>query len=134
MDVKDGFMGWKVKSHAVNNGPLKHFTLDNYRTHYFTDSDVGNYGIEFTISSNAHLRIVYDFATTPPSNVYFICGGYETGTMLSNGTELLYPTAGAKTLLEIEHLSGNTYMVKETPLTYENTVMDWVSAQEGSEP
>lgn len=133
MDVKNGFAGWKLKGHNVNNGPLKHFTLDNYRTHHFTDADVGNYGIEFTIASNAHVRIVYDFASAPPSAVYFFCGrdGNDlSATMLSNGTELLAPTAGAKTLLEIEHLSGWTFIVKETPLTYENTVMPWIQAQE----
>ena len=133
MDVKDGFMGWKIKGHNVNNGPLKHFTLDNYRTHHFTDADVGNYGIEFTIASNAHVRIVYDFASAPPSAVYFFCGrdgNDESATMLSNGTELLAPTAGVKTLLEIEHLSGWTFIVKETPLTYQNTVMPWIQAQE----
>lgn len=133
MDVKDGFMGWNVKGHNVNNGPLKHFTLDNYRTHHFTDADVGDYGIEFTIASNAHVRIVYDFASAPPSAVYFFCyreGNDNSATMLSNGTELLTPTAGAKTLLEIDHLSGWTYLVKETPLTYENTVMPWIQAQE----
>lgn len=133
MDVKNGFAGWKIKGHNVNNGPLKHFTLDNYRTHHFTDADVGNYGIEFTIASNAHVRIVYDFASAPPSAVYFFCGrdGNDlSATMLSNGTELLAPTAGAKTLLEIEHLSGWTFIVKETPLTYENTVMPWIQAQE----
>jgi hypothetical protein len=133
MDVKDGFLGWKIKGHNVNNGPLKHFMLDNYRTHHFTDADVGNYGIEFTINSNAHVRIVYDFETTPPSAVYFACGRVgndESATMLSNGTELLAPTAGTKTLLEIEHLSGWTFIVKETPLTYENTVMPWIQAQE----
>ena len=133
MDVKDGFMGWKIKGHNVNNGPLKHFTLDNYRTHHFTDADVGNYGIEFTIASNAHVRIVYDFASAPPSAVYFFCGrdgNDDSATMLSNGTELLTPTAGAKTLLEIDHLSGWTYLVKETPLTYGNTVMPWIQAQE----
>ena len=137
MDVKDGFMGWKVKDHAVNNGPLKHFTLDNYRTHHFTDADVGTYGIEFTINSNAHVRIIYDFATTPPSAVYFACGrdgNDASATMLSSGTELLAPTAGVKTLLEIDHLSGWTFVVKETPLTYQNTVMPWVDAQEESEP
>ena len=137
MDVKDGFMGWKVKGHNVNNGPLKHFALDNYRTHHFTDSDVGTYGIEFTINSNAHVRIVYDFATTPPSAVYFACGrdgNDASATMLSSGTELLAPTAGVKTLLEIDHLSGWTFVVKETPLTYQNTVMPWVDAQEESEP
>ena len=137
MDVKDEFMAWKVKDHAVNNGPLKHFTLANYRTHHFTDADVGTYGIEFTISSNAHVRIVYDFATTPPSAVYFACGrdgNDASATMLSSGTELLAPTAGVKTLLEIDHLSGWTFVVKETPLTYQNTVMPWVDAQEESEP
>jgi len=137
MDVKDGFAGWKVKDHAVNNGPLKHFTLDNYRTHHFTDADVGTYGIEFTISSNAHVRIVYDFATTPPSAVYFACGrdgNDASATMLSSGTELLAPTAGVKTLLEIDHLSGWTFIVKETPLTHQNTVMPWGDAQEESEP
>ena len=133
MDVKDRFAGWKIKGHEVNNGPLKHFTLDNYRTHHFTDADVGSYGIEFTINSNAHVRIVYDFETTPPSAVYFACGRVgndESATMLSNGTELLAPTAGTKTLLEIEHLSGWTFIVKEMPLTYENTVMPWIQAQE----
>lgn len=133
MDVKDGFMGWKLKGHTVNNGPLKHFNLDNYRMYHFTDADVGNFGIEFTISSNAHVRIVYDFASAPPSAVYFLCGrdgNDDSATMLSNGTELLTPTAGAKTLLEIDHLSGWTYLVKETPLTYENTVMPWIQAQE----
>lgn len=133
MDVKDGFLGWKVKGHNVNNGPLKHFTLDNYRTHHFTDADVGTYGIEFTISTNAHVRIVYDFASAPPSAVYFFCGrdgNDDSATMLSNGTELLTPTAGAKTLLEIDHLSGWTFIVKETPLTHENTVMPWVQSQE----
>ena len=133
MDVKDGFMGWKLKGHTVNNGPLKHFNLDNYRMYHFTDADVGNFGIEFTISSNAHVRIVYDFASAPPSAVYFFCGrdgNDNSATMLSNGTELLTPTAGAKTLLEIDHLSGWTYLVKETPLTYENTVMPWIQAQE----
>ena len=137
MDVKDGFMAWKVKDHAVNNGPLKHFTLANYRTHHFTDADVGTYGIEFTINSNAHVRIVYDFATTPPSAVYFACGrdgNDASATMLSSGTELLSPTAGVKTLLEIDHLSGWTFVVKETPLTYQNTVMPWLDAQEESEP
>ena len=137
MDVKDGFMGWKVKGHNVNNGPLKHFELDNYRTHHFTDSDVGTYGIEFTINSNAHVRIIYDFATTPPSAVYFACGrdgNDASATMLSSGTELLAPTAGVKTLLEIDHLSGWTFVVKETPLIYQNTVMPWVDAQEESEP
>ena len=53
--------------------------------------------------------------------------------MLSSGTELLAPTAGAKTLIEIEHLSGWTFMVKETPLTHENTVMPWVQSQEQEE-
>ena len=133
MDVKDCFMGWKLKGHTVNNGPLKHFNLDNYRMYHFTDADVGNFGIEFTISSNAHVRIVYDFASAPPSAVYFFCGrdgNDNSATMLSNGTELLTPTAGAKTLLEIDHLSGWTYLVKETPLTYENTVMPWIQAQE----
>lgn len=133
MDVQNDFVGWKIKDHNVNNGPLKHFTLDNYRTHHFTDADVGNYGIEFTIASNAHARIVYDFASAPPSAVYFFCardGNDQSAMMLSNGTELLAPTAGATTLLEIEHLSGWTYIVKETPLTYENTVMPWVQAQE----
>jgi hypothetical protein len=137
MDVKDEFMAWKIKDHAVNNGPLKHFTLANYRTHHFTDADVGTYGIEFTINSNAHVRIIYDFATTPPSAVYFDCGrdGNDTSaTMLSSGTELLSPTAGVKTLLEIDHLSGWTFIVKETPLTYQNTVMPWIDAQEESEP
>ena len=133
MDVKDGFMGWNIMGHNVNNGPLKHFTLDNYRTHHFTDADVGNYGIEFEIASNAHVRIVYDFASAPPSSVYFSCGG-NSGTMLSNGTELLSPTAGSKTLLEIEHLNGSTYMVKETPLTHSNTVMPWTQSQEEPEP
>ena len=44
MDVKDCFMGWKLKGHTVNNGPLKHFNLDNYRMYHFTDADVGNFG------------------------------------------------------------------------------------------
>ncbi len=43
---------------------------------------------------------------------------------------MLAHTAGVKTLLEIEHLSGWTFMVKETPLTYQNTVMPWTQAQE----
>ena len=134
-DAMDGFAGWpdKRRNNDVNNGPLKHFNLDNFSTYMFTDSDVGNYGIEFTIKSNAHVRIVYNFASTPPSSVYFSCGG-DSGTMLSNGTELLSPTAGAKTLLEIEHLNGRTYMVKETPLTHQNTVMPWVETQEEEEP
>ena len=137
LDVKDGFMGWKVKSHAVNNGSLKHFTLDNYRTHHFTDADVGEYGIEFTINSNAHVRIVYDFATTPPSAVYFACGrggNDASAVMISSGTELLEPTAGVKTLLEIDHLSSWTFIVKETPLTYQNTVTPWADTQEEPEP
>ncbi len=132
-DVMNYFAGWKIKSHEVNTGQLKHYTLDNFRTHHFTDADVGSSGIEFTISSNAHVRIVYDFDSTPPSAVYFDCGrdGNDTSaTMLSNGTELLTPTAGAKTLLEIEHLSGWTFLVKETPLTNENTVMPWAESQE----
>lgn len=134
-DAMDGFAGWpdKRRNNDVNNGPLKHFNLDNFSTYMFTDSDVGNYGIEFTIKSNAHVRIVYNFASTPPSSVYFSCGG-NSGTMLSNGTELLSPTAGSKTLLEIEHLKGSTYMVKETPLTHQNTVMPWVESQEEEEP
>lgn len=134
-DAMDGFAGWpdKRRNGDVNNGPLKHFNLDNFSTYMFTDSDVGNYGIEFSIKSNAHVRIVYNFASTPPSSVYFSCGN-NSGTMLSNGTELLSPTAGAKTLLEIEHLNGSTYMVKETPLTHQNTVMPWVDTQEEEEP
>ena len=133
MDVQNDFVGWKIKDHNVNNGPLKHFTLDNYRTHHFTDADVGNYGIEFTISSNADVRLVYDFASAPPSAVYFYCGrdgNDQSATMLSNGTELLVPTAGTKTLLEIKHLSDWTFIVKETPLTYENSVRPWVQALE----
>lgn len=111
--VKLHFTGWKIKTHGVNSGPIKRYTLENYRTHYFGDENVGSGGIELNLQSNAHVRIVYDFAQTAPSAVYFEWG-YEGGAEVrANGTQLSSPTAGACTLIEIEHLSGNRYLVTE---------------------
>ena len=111
--VKLHFTGWEIKTHGVNTGPIKRYTLENYRTHYFGDENVGSGGIELNLQSNAHVRIVYDFAQTAPSAVYFEWG-YEGGAEVrANGTQLSSPTAGACTLIEIEHLSGNRYLVTE---------------------
>ena len=111
--VKLHFTGWEIKTHGVNSGPIKRYTLENYRTHYFGDENVGSGGIELNLQSNAHVRIVYDFAQTAPSAVYFEWG-YEGGAEVrANGTQLSSPTTGACTLIEIEHLSGNRYLVTE---------------------
>ncbi len=121
--VKRHFTGWEIKTHGVNSGPIRRYTLENYRTHYFGDENVGSGGIELNLQSNAHVRIVYDFAQTAPSAVYFEWG-YEGGAEVrANGTQLSSPTAGACTLIEIEHLDGARYLVTEHEMseTYTTT-------------
>ena len=134
-DVKKSFFDWDLKSLPVNAGPLKHFDLQTGKTHYFTDTDVGREGIELRIYTNTHVRVVYDFETAPPSSVYVYCGGSadNRATILSNGSGLLYPTAGQRTLFEIEPLSGGTFMVKETALTFMDNVGSWQETNYGTQ-
>ena len=134
-DVKKTFFDWDLKSLPVNAGPLKHFDLQTGKTHYFTDADVGREGIELRIYTNTHVRVVYDFETAPPSSVYVRCNDSadERATVLSNGSELLYPTAGQRTLFEIEPLSNGTFIVKETALTFMDNVGSWEEANHGAQ-
>ena len=134
-DVKKSFFDWDLKSLPVNAGPLKHFDLQTGKTHYFTDTDVGREGIELRIYTNTHVRVVYDFETAPPSSVYVYCGDSadNRATILSNGSGLLYPTAGQRTLFEIEPLSGGTFMVKETALTFMDNVGSWQETNYGTQ-
>ena len=134
-NVKKSFFDWDLKSLPVNAGPLKHFDLQTGKTHYFTDADVGREGIELRFYTNTHVRVVYDFETAPPSSVYVRCNDSADGraTILSNGSELLYPTAGQRTLFEIEPLSNGTFMVKETALTFMDNVGSWEEANYGAQ-
>ena len=122
-DVKRYFAGWALENHATNNGPWKHYDLSNYRTHYFTDANVGTSGIELNLQSNAHVRIVYDFTETAPNSVSFNWGYDGPATIISNGSQLASPTPGTCTLIEIEHLSGTRYLVTEHEMstTYNTT-------------
>ncbi len=122
-DVKRQFADWAVETHEINNGRVKHYTLSNYRTHYFTDVNVGMDGIELNLQSNAHVRVVYDFAQTAPSAVYFDWGYDGGATLISNGSQLASPTPGTRTLIEIEHLDGARYLVTEHEMseTYTTT-------------
>ena len=130
-DVKRYFAGWALEDHAVNNGPWKHYDLSNYRTHYFTDSNVGSSGIELNFQSNAHVRIVYDFTETAPNVVSFNWGYDGPATIISNGSQLASPTPGTCTLIEIEHLSGTRYLVTEHEMsTTYTTTSRWDEEEE----
>ncbi|MBO7686547.1 MAG: hypothetical protein J6V72_09195 [Kiritimatiellae bacterium] len=122
-DVKRYFAGWALENHAINNGQWKHYDLSNYRTHYFTDANVGTSGIELNLQSNAHVRLVYDFTETAPNSVSCNWGYDGPATIISNGSQLASPTPGTCTLIEIEHLSGTRYLVTEHEMstTYNTT-------------